>query len=1277
MATVKSITCSNSQFHVTIIKQCTSYGNEESFTIRTSSTVYFTSPSYGNNNVYTHELCLPLSVNQFNLILYDNYGDSWSSGAYVEIRDAQSRLLVRAVMTNSREQQFTFTRTPVSESCYGVPVKVIKKTTTAAEKESFDIKYGSVIAYSSPPFTNNNQTTLSICLPSTSNSQYTLVMRESGNGTWSGGAWIELRNIYDTVILKTIMTKNLEESIPFSLATGIGKESSWYYRTTYLSNWFSSSNTYGWTLVSFNSSVETSGTVYYRSSFYGCYSCIVECLFRYRYGIVVYLNGWEIYRDNMPSGTITTNTTATGGYEDYDYRGVILPSWVVDSSSNNLAAELHYPTLETRETIDFDALVSYREGFSDMTCYAYPYSVTVSSDDITGSSNCIDWNIDSFARIPGSLSSRSLIFTLEKVIPFVTHLRMWPISTQSIPFVVEAKRDDDSDWETVSTSFSYVYEQWNYIQLMATDTRYRQFKLIMPTNTEVRLFEIQFVSCYETEELEYPFFEYTFYKNRPVVNVIPHESFSQCRISPPLPSGLSISSSCTISGTPTELSEARYYFISAIGEVGSVLGMISVEVVDCSNLFTVRVRSDGYPQDNSWRLHQGRSTSNSIQTCNDFPVSNGYYYFDFCLNPGIYTFQAQDSYGDGWSARSGYTLLFSDEQMELEIMELPSNRNYVTTVFSTVIPFHSDSTEWKVYQGSESVSFDWNSIILDDSSWITCKTSEIPSSSSVTTYIRKSFSIPSISDYRVLNVRMKYEGGVAVYFNAYLVARFNLADEFNANTEALTAHDPTLYSKFHVILSMVEAQARTNVIAFEIHRVQGTSSPTVIFDASGVYGVEACSTVIDSYSQVTSSSLSSGSLEEIMDMNPNTGGQLSSSDVTFIEWTVENLEGSKWNSFNILTGTTVNVFSMDVYGYQYDEQVPLFQSTSSATLISRTKPQILIAPSLLGFRKYRWEYSIISSSSMTIDSLHMAYCKPMSSYCDGIGEYPAVFYGEVSVAHCPYGYKGYSYRECSSGYLSSIKLDRCSRLPQKVVIAKGEVFRFSIPIEGNNLTFSIASGALPTGLTFDEKTGVISGTPTETVISHSVSFDVSSEGRRESFTLELTIQTRLTSFKYPKSSTTLLKGRSSSLIPSVNGDHAQFLITLGELPEGLVLNAETGEISGKPLQTSNSVTITVEARNDLGSLSTSLELTVRILSAGMIFWIVIGVIVVLALIVIGILYITVFKSKRKLPILPLKKVKVNKNTTPVEAYMCLLTKRNKLSKCPSNQSFYRIYLLRI
>ena len=1217
-----------------IYKQCKSYGNEESFKIKTSSTVYFYSTYYGNNQLYTHEVCLPLSVSQFYLVLYDSYGDSWSSGAYVEIRNSNNQLLVRAVMSNSREQQFTFTRTPVNEVCSGPILKAIKKTTTAAAEESFVIKYGSSTAYTSPTFTNNNETILDICLPSSSNYQYTLVMKDSGNNTWSNGAWIELRNSYDTVVLKAIMTKEIEETIPFSLYTGLVKGSTWLFSTVYAKNWFSSSSSGSWTSTVFNSSVETNGTVYYRSSFYGLSNRITEILFRYRYGIVAYLNGLEIYRDNMPWGTITHDTLATGSYNDYDYRGVIQPTWLVYSGSGNLlAVELHYPSETPRERIDFDAVVTLLTGLStNHNCYVYPHSISTFSLSFTETSNLVDWDTTTFTQASGSLLSRSLTVTFEDVIPTITHIRLWPVSAQPTSFTLDAKMSDDSNWETIfsTSSISYEYQQWNYINPIVTDSKYRQFKLTIPVEDEIRLFEMQFLSCYDIEAFEYPFSNYYFYKNHRVVNVIPTSgSYSYCRVSPSLPPGLSISSSCIISGTPTEVSDSRNYLVYAVGEEGNTLGLINLGVSECSNLVTIRVRGDGYPQDNSWRLHQGRTTSNSIQSCYDFPVTNDYYYFDFCLSEAIYTFQAYDSYGDGWSARSGYTLLLDDE-MELDIMEVPSGVSYVTTVFSTVIPFHIGTTDWKVYQGSEAVSSDWNSVIFDDVEWITQKASEIQSSS-ITTYIRKTFSIPSISDYRVLNVRMKYEGGVAVYFNTHLVARFNLVDNFNANTEALSIHDSTLFSKFHIILSMVDAQTRINVIAFEIHRVAGMSlSSNVVFDASGVYGVEACSTVIDSYSQVISSSLSSGTLDEIMDMNPNTGGQLSNNDTPFIEWTVENLEGSKWNAFNILTGTTVNVFSIDMYGYQFNEKLPLFESTSSSIFTSRTKPQILMAPSLLGFRTYRWEYTIISSSSMVIDSLHMAYCKPTYSYCNRIGEYPAVFDGEISVAHCPYGYKGYSYRDCSNGYLSSIKLDRCTLLPQKVLLEKGEPFQFPIPLEGSDLTFTIVSGTLPAGLTLDETTGIISGTPTESVTSRSVSFLASSEQSRQSFTLEITIQSKITSFKYPKSSNTLLKGSSFSSTPIVVGDQPRFNITSGVLPDGLVLNAESGEISGKPSHTSSSMRVQIEARNGLGSVTVSMKFTVLI-SIGAIVWIVIGVIIVIALIVLLIVLI-LSRIKPKLPI---------------------------------------------
>ena len=78
------------------------------------------------------------------------------------------------------------------------------------------------------------------------------------------------------------------------------------------------------------------------------------------------------------------------------------------------------------------------------------------------------------------------------------------------------------------------------------------------------------------------------------------------------------------------------------------------------------------------------------------------------------------------------------------------------------------------------VSSDWNSVSFDDSTWNTYKAVDIPSTSSITTYIRKSFTMSGLNDYQVLNVRVKYSGGVGAYVNGNVVARFNLEDEFDS-----------------------------------------------------------------------------------------------------------------------------------------------------------------------------------------------------------------------------------------------------------------------------------------------------------------------------------------------------------------------------------------------------------------------------------------------------------------------------------------------------------------
>ncbi|KAK8790591.1 hypothetical protein WA171_002113 [Blastocystis sp. BT1] len=140
-----------------------------------------------------------------------------------------------------------------------------------------------------------------------------------------------------------------------------------------------------------------------------------------------------------------------------------------------------------------------------------------------------------------------------------------------------------------------------------------------------------------------------------------------------------------------------------------------------------------------------------------------------------------------------------------------------------------------------------------------------------------------LNDYEVLNVRVKYSGGVGAYVNGNVVARFNLEDEFDSLS-------------FHVILSTSGIDEGSNVFSFEIHRgLSGSSSDAAVFDGTGVFGVEDCCTVVDSYSSLSSNRLSHTAVVKFMDLNPYTTSSVPNTIGTYIEWTVENLIGSKWN----------------------------------------------------------------------------------------------------------------------------------------------------------------------------------------------------------------------------------------------------------------------------------------------------------------------------------------------------------------------------------------------
>ena len=592
----------------------------------------------------------------------------------------------------------------------------------------------------------------------------------------------------------------------------------------------------------------------------------------------------------------------------------------------------------------------------------------------------------------------------------------------------------------------------------------------------------------------------TAFKGIEMAEVIPlGTGYSLYRISPSLPSGIILDQSTGwISGTASAEMAPRTYTITALKyDGGESVATISLGVEVCSgsrSLMTIRIHADTFVDENSWKLFTGRTTEGvPLQSMDRFPIQNSYYYLDFCLESGLYTFVGYDSFGDGWAYGAGYTLTVDVGGLEVEIEELgeaesndePHGVNAALT-FSSFLPFQFGYSLWKVFQGD--IPANWIQESFDDSSWKEYKAGFIPNTNRITTCIRKTFSMSAAEEYAVLNVRMKYAGGVVAYMNGIRVARFNLIADYDESTESITVHDALVPSRFHILLVNVDFSNGKNVMAFEVHRPVGTTSADpFVFDATGVFGVETCSSVVDSFSTLESSSLLSGTIEGVMDLDPFTDGTFPAHMELFIHWKTENLEGSKWNALNVLTSITVPNWSWSVTALGDSEKTYTLLDFSNRTVTGRKKPFVPAPLALISFNEFRWDVPIPYSDPLSISSFSFAYCKPAGKTCKRIGDYASVGEGEISVVPCPANQTGYQYRTCHDGSFSDVQTDKCVVLPPKNVHYARTYYTFVVgiaattgkPIFENQVdVWSLdPEVVLPQGIVLDTKTGEIAGSP--------------------------------------------------------------------------------------------------------------------------------------------------------------------------------------------------------
>jgi len=162
-----------------------------------------------------------------------------------------------------------------------------------------------------------------------------------------------------------------------------------------------------------------------------------------------------------------------------------------------------------------------------------------------------------------------------------------------------------------------------------------------------------------------------------------------------------------------------------------------------------------------------------------------------------------------------------------------------------------------------------------------------------------------------------------------------------------------------------------------------------------------------------------------------------------------------------------------------------------------------------------------------------------------------------------------------------------SSLPQGTV---GTAYSQTLTASGGTApygTWTITSGALPTGLTLNASTGVISGTPTAsaspaTTLTVRVNDTYGCQGS-QNITLQICPVVSLS----PTSPASGTVGTAYSQTIAASGGSSSYVFTIssGTLPAGLTLNASTGVVSGTPT-TQISSNVTLKATDSNGCAGT-------------------------------------------------------------------------------------------
>ncbi|KAK8797305.1 hypothetical protein WA158_004513 [Blastocystis sp. Blastoise] len=795
-------------------------------------------------------------------------------------------------------------------------------------------------------------------------------------------------------------------------------------------------------------------------------------------GLVLYVNGQEVYRYNM-APVVTPNptdaATAVGSTDAYRIVTHSVRKFLASSAQVTLAAEIHPQAgaLAGNDTFSGFFLMLY----GDAIARTHDGSVT-SNPDVTGDEGkdkAFDNDRETkwLSRPLDGNNSITYTFNHNKA----EWINRYEITSANDAagrdikdFTLSGTNDDGVTWDLLDVRGYVVFssrKETKSFDLPSNAKAYRSYKLTVQSifQQSLNMLQIGEIEFYSVPMdiitgLKYEKTAYTWSANIDSVYVSPYSSgFKDYTCTSTLPAGISfISTTGEFYGTPTAAFTTQTIMVSATNTITGGIESTSMTftVTECNPSTSVHIKiqkvtGGSTPYNERWEFYdvtnQLLASGRGIET--DTATTH------ICIPYGSYTLKMIDTDSAGWNGASLLMINFVTDKDEFTVFRDFLYSSYSQTVplkFNYALPY-SSATAMARYDGVVPASWYLPTYTPVVGEWTAALAmNPRPSATASKLWLtRASVTITDKTSYHALEIRLIASGGTIVYWNGVEVSRARLpAGDITA--ASVTSATSISYEKKSITIPISQVTVGVNTLAILILLPTAAVLPST-FDVD-----YACRLVYESDSHSRTWSMSATH----SDARSGEGSNLLVDGKFGTRWIADYNVGvvpSAWVrvAYNNGGAEFVNKYCL-VSNYDLQNGDPISWTFSGCDADGNTCSILDTESEVVWKARSQRLCFYASTNTLTFASYKLAFTK-------NYNQIPSSSYGLAEI-------------ELLAVDLASIVVQPLTYTPNTLTGYKGIPFTNVIPTSGYR-NFAVATGfTLPAGLYIDSSSGVIHGTPT-------------------------------------------------------------------------------------------------------------------------------------------------------------------------------------------------------